>query len=36
MDNASMIGVTAYEKAIKKEYTPWQEIEADPNWEIYQ
>ncbi|MFA5211195.1 MAG: tRNA (adenosine(37)-N6)-threonylcarbamoyltransferase complex transferase subunit TsaD [Patescibacteria group bacterium] len=35
MDNATMIGVAAYEKAVKKEFIPWQDIQADPNWEIY-
>lgn len=36
MDNATMIAVAAYKKALKKEYSSWQEIQADPNWEIYQ
>lgn len=36
MDNSTMIAVAAYKKALKKDFISWQEIEADPNWEIYQ
>lgn len=36
MDNAAMIAVAGYYKAIKKDFTPWREIEADPNWTAYQ
>ena len=35
MDNAAMIAVAGYYKAIKKDFTPWQKIEADPNWTVY-
>ena len=34
MDNAAMIAIAGYYKALKKEYTSWQDIKADPNWEI--
>ncbi len=34
MDNATMIAIVGYYKALKKEYTSWQDIKADPNWEI--
>lgn len=35
MDNAAMIAVAGYYKAIKKQFDKWQDIEADPNWKIY-
>lgn len=34
MDNATMIALVGYYKALKKEYTSWQNIKANPNWEI--
>jgi N6-L-threonylcarbamoyladenine synthase len=36
MDNAAMIGLAGYEKAKRKEYTQWNEIQANPNWKIYE
>jgi len=36
MDNAAMIAVAGYFHAKKKDYTPWKEIVADPNWKVYQ
>lgn len=35
MDNAAMIAAAGYFHAIKKNFTPWQKLEADPNWKIY-
>jgi len=35
MDNAAMIAVAGYYHAKKKEFTPWQELAANPNWKIY-
>ncbi len=35
MDNAAMIAVAGYYKAIKKEFTNWQDIKVDPNWRVY-
>lgn len=34
MDNAAMIATAGYYKAIKKDFTDWKNIKADPNWEI--
>lgn len=34
MDNATMIAVAGYYKALKKEFTSWQDIKADPQWEL--
>ncbi|MBI4993212.1 MAG: tRNA (adenosine(37)-N6)-threonylcarbamoyltransferase complex transferase subunit TsaD [Candidatus Magasanikbacteria bacterium] len=34
MDNAAMIAVAGYYHAIKKNFTPWQKLKADPEWEI--
>lgn len=36
MDNAAMIGVAAYHHAKKEQFVNWKEIEANPNWKIYQ
>jgi len=36
MDNATMIAVASYHHAIKKEFTNWQDLQADPNWKIYE
>ncbi|MFC1663134.1 tRNA (adenosine(37)-N6)-threonylcarbamoyltransferase complex transferase subunit TsaD [Patescibacteria group bacterium] len=33
-DNAAMIAMTGYFKAKKKQFIRWQDIEADPNWEL--
>ena len=35
MDNATMIGVAGYYKAEKKQFSSYQDIQADPNWKIY-
>jgi N6-L-threonylcarbamoyladenine synthase len=35
MDNAAMIAVAGYYKAIKKDFTNWKDIEANPNWRVY-
>lgn len=35
MDNAAMIAVAGYYKALKNEYTDWKDIEVDPNWTAY-
>ncbi len=35
MDNATMIAVAAYHHAKNKNFTDWQNIQADPNWKIY-
>ena len=34
MDNAAMIAVAGYYHALKKDFTSWQKIQADPNWEL--
>lgn len=34
MDNAAMIAVAGYFKAKKKEFTSWEELKADPQWEL--
>lgn len=34
MDNAAMIAVAGYKQAIKKDFTDWQNLKADPNWEL--
>lgn len=33
-DNASMIAAAGYFKARAKKYAPWQELKADPNYEL--
>ncbi|MDP3244163.1 MAG: tRNA (adenosine(37)-N6)-threonylcarbamoyltransferase complex transferase subunit TsaD [bacterium] len=33
-DNAAMIAAAGYWRALKKDFTPWQKLEADPNWQI--
>lgn len=35
MDNATMIAAAGYHHAIKKDYAPWQKLEANPNWRVY-
>lgn len=35
MDNAAMIAVAGYYKALKKQFTSWQDITVDPNWKAY-
>jgi N6-L-threonylcarbamoyladenine synthase len=35
MDNAAMIAVAGYHRAKNKKFTPWDKLEADPNWKIY-
>lgn len=34
MDNAAMIAVAGYNQAIKKDFTTWQNLRANPNWEL--
>lgn len=34
MDNATMIAIAGYYKAIKNEFTSWKELKADPQWEL--
>ncbi|MFA6486439.1 MAG: tRNA (adenosine(37)-N6)-threonylcarbamoyltransferase complex transferase subunit TsaD [Candidatus Magasanikbacteria bacterium] len=34
MDNAAMIAVAGYYHALKKDFTPWKKIQADPNLEL--
>lgn len=34
MDNAAMIAVAGYYHAIKKDFTAWRNLKADPNWRI--
>ena len=34
MDNAAMIATAGYYHALKKDFTSWQKIQADPNWEL--
>ncbi len=36
MDNAAMIAVASYHHAKNKNFTKWQDIEANPNWKIYE
>jgi N6-L-threonylcarbamoyladenine synthase len=34
MDNGAMIAVAGYYHAIKKDFTSWNKIKADPNWRL--
>jgi N6-L-threonylcarbamoyladenine synthase len=34
MDNAAMIAIAGYYKALNKNFTPWDKLTAAPNWEI--
>lgn len=34
MDNGAMIAAAGFWKARKKQFTPWQELQPDPNWRI--
>lgn len=34
MDNATMIAIAGYYKALKHEFTPWKDLKADPQWEL--
>ncbi len=34
MDNGAMIATAGYHHALKKEFTSWKKITADPNWKI--
>ncbi|TSC83902.1 MAG: O-sialoglycoprotein endopeptidase [Parcubacteria group bacterium Gr01-1014_13] len=34
MDNGAMIATAGYYHAIKKDFTSWKKIQADPNWEL--
>ena len=34
MDNAAMIAIAGYYKAIRQDFTSWDKLTADPNWEI--
>lgn len=33
-DNAVMVALAGYFHALKKDFTPWQKLKADPNWEL--
>ncbi len=35
MDNGAMIAAAGYFQAHKNNFIPWQEIQADPGWEVY-
>ncbi|MDO8505811.1 MAG: tRNA (adenosine(37)-N6)-threonylcarbamoyltransferase complex transferase subunit TsaD [bacterium] len=35
-DNAAMIAAAGYFMALKKDFTPWEKIDVDPNWELGQ
>ncbi|PIZ93284.1 MAG: tRNA (adenosine(37)-N6)-threonylcarbamoyltransferase complex transferase subunit TsaD [Candidatus Magasanikbacteria bacterium CG_4_10_14_0_2_um_filter_41_10] len=35
MDNGAMIAAAAYMRGKKKEFTAWQDIVVNPNWEVY-
>jgi len=34
MDNAAMIAAAGYHQATKKDFTNWQNLKANPNWEL--
>jgi len=34
MDNGVMIAMAGTFRAAKRDFTPWQKIKADPNWEL--
>ncbi len=34
MDNATMIAIAGYYKAVKKEFISWKDVKADPQWEL--
>lgn len=34
MDNAVMIALAGYVHALRDDFTPWQKVEANPNWRI--
>jgi N6-L-threonylcarbamoyladenine synthase len=34
MDNATMIAIAGYYKALKNEFTDWKDLKADPQWEL--
>jgi len=36
MDNATMIAVAAYHHAKSKDFTNWKDLEANPNWKVYE
>ncbi len=33
-DNASMIAVAGYFRAVRKDFTPWAKLDVDPNWRL--
>jgi N6-L-threonylcarbamoyladenine synthase len=33
-DNAAMVAAAGYFHAVKKDFTPWQKLKVDPNWEL--
>lgn len=35
MDNGAMIAVAAYTHTQRQEYTPWQQLDVDPQWRVY-
>ncbi len=34
MDNGAMIAVAGYYQALKKNFTPWDKLAANPNWKV--
>ena len=34
MDNATMIAIAGYYKALKKEFISWKDVKANPQWEL--
>ena len=36
MDNAAMIAAAGYNYAKEGKFTNWREVQADPNWKVYQ
>ncbi|EKE07268.1 MAG: hypothetical protein ACD_18C00138G0001, partial [uncultured bacterium] len=35
MDNAAMIAAAGYNKAREGKFTDWRDVQADPNWKVY-
>ncbi len=33
-DNAAMVAAAGYFHTVKKDFTPWQKLKVDPNWEL--
>ena len=36
MDNAAMIAIAGYYKAVKKDFINWKDVESNPNWRVYE